>query len=145
VISNLTIQYNFSISNWGHILTFSSFYINKKIFKYWITKILVLGVQMRRKTFELANDTWYLLILDRCLAHNEEYMRKNKHFINYHFFVPHSFYLSQLLNRNIFASFKQVFKNIQCNNTQNKVERRLIHGLIALRQVCIPAHIRFLF
>jgi hypothetical protein len=97
VISDLTIQYGFSILNWGHILTFSSANINKKIFKYWITKILVPRVQMRRKAFGLANNTWCLLILDRCLAHNEEYMRKlNKHFIDYHFLVPHSSHLSQL-------------------------------------------------
>jgi hypothetical protein len=146
VISNLAIQYDFPISNWGHILTFSSVYINKEIFKYWITKILVPGVQMRKKAFGLANDTWCLLILDRCLAHNEEYMKElNKHFIDYHFLVSHSSYLSQLLDRGIFVLFKWEFKNTQCNDTQNKVKRRLIRGLIVLHQVCSPAHIRSSF
>jgi hypothetical protein len=142
VISDLAIQYGFSISNWGYILTSSFAYINKEIFKYWITKILVFGVQMRRKAFGLANDTWYLLILDKCFAHNEEYMRKlNKHFIDYHFFVPHLSHLLQPLDYGIFASFKRVFKNTQCNDTQNKVKRQLICGLIALHQVYSPAHI----
>jgi hypothetical protein len=62
---------------------------------------------MRKKAFGLANDTWCLLILDGYLAHNEKYMKKlNKHFIDYYFLVPHSFHLSQLLDRGIFASFK---------------------------------------
>jgi hypothetical protein len=38
-----------------------------------------------------------------------------------------------------------VFKNIQCNNTQNKVKRQLICGLIAFHQVYSPAHIRSSF
>jgi hypothetical protein len=79
-------------------------------------------------------------------AHNEKYMRKlNKHFIDYHFFVLHSFHFSQLLDHGIFASFKQVFKNTQCNDTQNKVERWLIRGLIVLHQVYSLAHIRSSF
>jgi hypothetical protein len=133
VISDLAIRYDFPISNWGHILIFSSAYINEEIFKYWITKILVLGVQMRRKAFGLANDTWCLLILDECFAHNEKYMKKlNKHFIDYHFLVSHSSYLLQLLDCGIFASFKRVFKNTQCNDTQNKVKKLLICELIVL-------------
>jgi hypothetical protein len=101
---------------------------------------------MRRKAFGLANDTWCLLILDGCLVHNEEDMRElNKHFIDYHFLVSHSSHLSQPLDRGIFALFKRVFKNTQCNNMQNKVGRWLIRGLIALYQVCSPAHIRSSF
>jgi hypothetical protein len=38
-----------------------------------------------------------------------------------------------------------VFKNTQYNNTQNKVGRRLIRGLIALHQVYSPAYIQSLF
>jgi hypothetical protein len=107
---------------------------------------LVLRIQIKKKAFRLANDIWCLLILDGCFAHNEEYMRElNKHFINYYFLVPHLFHFLQLLDRSIFASFKRVFKNTQCNNTQNKVKRRLIHGLIMLHQVCSPAYIRSSF
>jgi hypothetical protein len=52
---------------------------------------------------------------------------------------------SQYHDHGIFASFKQVFKNTQYNNTQNKVKRQLICGLIVLHQVCSPAHIRSSF
>jgi hypothetical protein len=69
----------------------------------------------------------------------------NKHFIDYHFLIPHSFHLLQLLDHGIFASFKRVFKNTQCNDTQNKVKKQLICGLIVLYQVCSPAHIRSSF
>ena len=66
----------------------------------------------------LLDKIWYLLIPDSCLAHIEVYLQDlKKHFINYHFLIPHSSHLTQPLDRGIFSSFKWVFKITQYNDT----------------------------
>ena len=74
VVLDLAIRYGFPVSDWAHILTSTSAYINEKLFVYWVEKILVPGVEARRRAWGLSDEMWYLLILDGCLAHNEVYL-----------------------------------------------------------------------
>jgi len=145
-VSELAVRYGFPKSNWAHLTTSSSAYINEKLFRYWVDEILVPGVQARHRLLNLADNASALLILDGCLAHNEELLKDlSKYHIDYHFLVPHSSHITQPLDRGIFSFFKRVFKNVSCDDTTNKVGRRMMRGLIALTQVCTPPSIRSSF
>ena len=74
VVSDLAIRYGFPVSDWAHILTSTSAYINEELFVYWVKKILVPSMEARRKAYGLSDEIWCLLILDGCLAHNEVYL-----------------------------------------------------------------------
>lgn len=120
--------------------------MNDEVFSYWVSEILVPGVQARRRLLGLADDAPALLVLDGCLAHNKETLAElSKHSIDHHFLPPHSSHITQPLDRGILSSFKRVFKNEQCTETTNKVGRRMMRGLNALTKVCTPSNTRSSF
>ncbi len=126
-------RYGLPVNEWAHVTTSTSAYINQELFLYWIEKILVPGIAARRLVCGLKKDAKALLIIDGCLSHSEEALKKlSEHSIDYHFLVPHSSHLTQPLDRGIFSSMKARFKTVQCPTIENKLARRLMKGLIAL-------------
>lgn len=145
VVSDLSARYGFPKSSWAHIVSSTSAYINEKLFDYYIDEILVPGVQARRRMLGLIEAN-ALLILDGCLCHKEEKLKAlSQHQIFYHFLPPHSSHITQPLDRGLFSYHKRVFKNTQCDDTKNKVGRRLMRGLIALSSVCVFSNLRSSF
>lgn len=146
VVSELSVRYGFPKSSWAHVVTSSSAYINEILFRYWLDEIFVPGVEARRRMLMLPADAKALLIIDGCLCHSEKMLKElSVKFIDYHYLVPHNSHVTQPLDRGIFSFHKRIFKNTPSPDTENKVGKRIMRGLIAMSHVCTPAHIRSSF
>ena len=147
IVSDLNVRYGFPKSHWAHITSSFSACINQELFHYYVDEILIPGVAARRRMLNLPEDTKALLVLDDCLAHNEQKLKEiaGKYAIDYHFLIPHSSHITQALDRGFFAYFKQKFKTIQNRDTENKVGRRMMRGLSAMTQTSNPQLIRSSF
>ena len=142
VVSDLAIRYGFPKSQWAHLVSSTSAYINEEIFEYWVTSILVPRVETRRRMLGLPEDAKALLILDGCLSHSKSKLEDLKDkFIDFHYLVPHSSNITESLDQGIFSYHKRIIKNMTCNDTFNKMGKCVMKGLIAMSQVCTPSHI----
>ena len=97
--SILESHYGLPVNDWIHVTSSSSAYINQELFLYWIQKILVPGVAAKQVSCGLKKDAKALLILNGCLSHSEDELKKlSNHSIEYHFLIPHSSHLTQPLD-----------------------------------------------
>ena len=111
VVSDLAIRYGFPKSQWDHLVSSTSAYINEEIFEYWVTSILVPRVEARRRMLGLPEDAKALLILDGCLSHSKSKLEDLKDkFIDFHYLVPHSSHITGPLDRGIFSYHKRIIR-----------------------------------